>query len=121
MLAEAARQAWIASPSSQSLRLLELVEVPPDILKFDISLVRDLEDRGSAKFQLLSTLNGLISAKAARMRCVAVPFPVWRDDPRFVLADYRVESLEEVDAKWVAGVCDGGIAAAKTPATAGGE
>ncbi len=47
-------------------RLLELVEVPPDILKFDISLVRDLEDRGSAKFQLLSTLNGLISAMGIR-------------------------------------------------------
>ncbi len=42
-------------------RLLELVEVPPDYLKFDISLVRGLEDRSSAKFRLLSTLNGLIS------------------------------------------------------------
>jgi EAL domain-containing protein (putative c-di-GMP-specific phosphodiesterase class I) len=42
-------------------RLLELVEVPPDYLKFDISLVRGLEDRGSAKFRLLSTLNDMIS------------------------------------------------------------
>ncbi len=42
-------------------RLLELVEVPPDYLKFDISLVRGMEDRQSAKFKLLSTLNGLIS------------------------------------------------------------
>jgi len=42
-------------------RLLELVEVPPDILKFDISLIRDLEERDSPKFQLLTTLNDLIS------------------------------------------------------------
>ena len=42
-------------------RLLELVEVPPDFLKFDISLVRGLDDRASAKYRLLSTLNGLIS------------------------------------------------------------
>ena len=42
-------------------RLLELVEVPPDFLKFDISLVRGLEDTESAKYRLLSALNGLIS------------------------------------------------------------
>jgi EAL domain-containing protein (putative c-di-GMP-specific phosphodiesterase class I) len=42
-------------------RLLELVEVPPDFLKFDISLVRGLDDRQSAKYRLLSALNGLIS------------------------------------------------------------
>jgi EAL domain-containing protein (putative c-di-GMP-specific phosphodiesterase class I) len=42
-------------------RLLELVEVPPDILKFDIALVRGLESRDSPKFRLLSTLNDLIS------------------------------------------------------------
>ncbi|AKS41758.1 EAL domain-containing protein [Wenzhouxiangella marina] len=41
-------------------RLLELVEVPPDYLKFDISLVRGLEDRESAKYRLLKTLNELI-------------------------------------------------------------
>lgn len=42
-------------------RLLELVEVPPDFLKFDISLVRGLDDRESAKYRLLTALNGLIS------------------------------------------------------------
>jgi len=42
-------------------RLLELIEVPPDILKFDISLIRDLDDRDSPKYQLLMTLNDLIS------------------------------------------------------------
>jgi len=47
-------------------RLLELVEVPPDILKFDITLVRGLEDRDSPKFRLLSTLNDLISEMGIR-------------------------------------------------------
>ncbi len=42
-------------------RLLELIEVPPDYLKFDLALVRDLESRDSAKYRLLSTLNALIS------------------------------------------------------------
>jgi len=47
-------------------RLLELVDVPPDILKFDISLIRDLEDRESAKFQLLTTLNDMISSMGVK-------------------------------------------------------
>lgn len=42
-------------------RLLEVVEVPPDYLKFDIALVRDLEASTSGRYQLLSTLNELIS------------------------------------------------------------
>ena len=42
-------------------RLLELVEVPPDYLKFDISLVRGLEDENSPKYRLLATLHDLIS------------------------------------------------------------
>jgi EAL domain-containing protein (putative c-di-GMP-specific phosphodiesterase class I) len=42
-------------------RLLELVEVPPDYLKFDISLVRGLEERDSPKYRLLASLNDLIS------------------------------------------------------------
>ncbi|MDO3385275.1 EAL domain-containing protein [Gilvimarinus sp. SDUM040013] len=42
-------------------RLLEVVEVPPDYLKFDIALVRDLEGSTAGRYQLLSTLNDLIS------------------------------------------------------------
>ncbi|MBU2887606.1 EAL domain-containing protein [Gilvimarinus agarilyticus] len=41
-------------------RLLEVVEVPPDYLKFDIALVRDLEGSTTGRYQLLSTLNELI-------------------------------------------------------------
>ena len=41
------------------------------------------------------SVNGLIAAKAAGMYCVAVPYPAWRDNPRFVLADEVIESLTD--------------------------
>ena len=41
--------------------------------------------------------NGLLSAKAAGMRCIVVPEPALRDDPRFVSADAVVASLDEID------------------------
>ena len=43
------------------------------------------------------SLHGVIAAKAARARCVAVPAAEARDDPRFALADHVLASLEEVD------------------------
>jgi sugar-phosphatase len=43
---------------------------------------------------LEDSLNGLIAAKAARMRCLVVPE---RPDPRFVLADAILPSLEALD------------------------
>jgi mannitol-1-/sugar-/sorbitol-6-/2-deoxyglucose-6-phosphatase len=43
------------------------------------------------------SLNGVLAAKAARMRCIAVPEPAWRADRRFVIADAIVESLTEID------------------------
>jgi beta-phosphoglucomutase-like phosphatase (HAD superfamily) len=48
---------------------------------------------------LEDSVNGLISAKAARMRVIAVPEAEHRDDPRFVLADVVVGSLAEIDQK----------------------
>ena len=44
------------------------------------------------------SVNGVIAAKAARMRCVAVPQAGLADDPRFVLCDARLSSLEEFGA-----------------------
>lgn len=41
------------------------------------------------------SLPGLIAAKAARMKCVAVPEVHNLEDPRFALADMVLESLEE--------------------------
>ncbi len=48
---------------------------------------------------LEDTVNGCISAKAARMKVLAVPHHEWAQDPRFALADQVVASLEGVDAK----------------------
>ncbi len=41
------------------------------------------------------SLNGLISAKAARMKCLLVPEPEKYDDPKFGLADYKLRSLKD--------------------------
>ena len=41
------------------------------------------------------SLNGIIAAKAARMRVVAIPDEEQGQDPRFVLADTRLHSLLE--------------------------
>jgi mannitol-1-/sugar-/sorbitol-6-/2-deoxyglucose-6-phosphatase len=40
--------------------------------------------------------NGLLSAKAAGMKCIVVPEPAFRADPRFALADARVVELGEI-------------------------
>lgn len=43
------------------------------------------------------SVNGMVSAKAARMRCVAVPMPAALENPAWGLADRVVTSLTEVD------------------------
>jgi len=40
---------------------------------------------------------GVLAAKAARMKCIAVPEAGERGDPRFVIADRILGSLEELD------------------------
>ncbi len=45
---------------------------------------------------LEDSLTGVIAAKAARARCIAVPFDHPRHDARFVVADAVVASLDEV-------------------------
>lgn len=40
--------------------------------------------------------NGLLSAKAAGMRCIAIPEPALREDPRFALADAVLSGLGEI-------------------------
>ena len=48
------------------------------------------------------SLNGLVAAKAARMRCVVVPCLEDRADPRWHLADARLDQLHDLDAtRWV--------------------
>lgn len=43
------------------------------------------------------SFHGLIAAKAARMTCVAVPLPAFRDQPRFKAADLLLNSLDEFE------------------------
>ena len=43
------------------------------------------------------SFNGVLAAKAARMKCVAVPEPAQRRDPRFCIADVVLDSLAAVD------------------------
>lgn len=45
---------------SGQARLLELVEVPPDYLKFDISLVSGIDAADSPRYRMLAALNTLI-------------------------------------------------------------
>ena len=40
---------------------------------------------------------GMIAAKAAKMRVIALPEPDERDDPRFGAADYVISSLKEIN------------------------
>lgn len=47
------------------------------------------------------SLNGVLAAKAARMKCLAVPERTERRDPRFAIADHVLDSLTDVDeALW---------------------
>jgi mannitol-1-/sugar-/sorbitol-6-/2-deoxyglucose-6-phosphatase len=41
------------------------------------------------------SVNGVLAAKAARMKCVAVPDPRMRDDRRFAIADVVIDSLSD--------------------------
>jgi mannitol-1-/sugar-/sorbitol-6-/2-deoxyglucose-6-phosphatase len=47
------------------------------------------------------SFNGLIAAKAARMKCVAVPAENHFLNPKFDIADLKLRSLEQFnDARW---------------------
>ncbi|NMG11475.1 hexitol phosphatase HxpB [Brasilonema sp. UFV-L1] len=47
------------------------------------------------------SIRGIISAKAASMRCIAVPAAEEREDPRFAIADVKLDSLEQIDESWL--------------------
>lgn len=56
-----------------------------------------LEQPASRCFCVEDSFNGLISAKSARMFCIAIPAPEFRHQPRFQAADLILNSLEEFD------------------------
>ena len=43
--------------------------------------------------------NGVLSAKAAKMKCIAIPEPEMRDDKRFGIADFILNSLDDFEAE----------------------
>ena len=45
------------------------------------------------------SIAGVTSAKAAGMKCIAVPLPELRHDPRYKAADATVDSLTKIDGK----------------------
>jgi len=47
------------------------------------------------------SVNGLLAAKAAKMRCIAVPDRLARDNKEFGIADVIVDSLEEVTKEMI--------------------
>jgi len=46
---------------------------------------------------LEDSVNGMIAGKAARMKVIVVPDALHFDDPRFALADAKLQSLEDFD------------------------
>ena len=49
---------------------------------------------------LEDSFNGLLAAKAAKMKCAIVPYPEDFNNPRFVIADWKLKSLEEILNTW---------------------
>lgn len=50
---------------------------------------------------LEDSLNGVLAAKSAQMKCIAIPEPLQRDNPKFAIADTILDSLEELsDSLW---------------------
>src|SRR4051812_23179874 len=41
------------------------------------------------------SFNGLLAAKAARMKCLVVPYPEDFNNPKLVIADWKINSLQE--------------------------
>ena len=42
------------------------------------------------------SFNGLLAAKAARMKCVVVPYPEDFNNPKLAIADWKLNSLNEM-------------------------
>ena len=50
---------------------------------------------------LEDSLNGVLAAKAAQMKCIAIPEPSQGNNPKFAIADTILQSLEELnDTVW---------------------
>lgn len=68
----------------------------PDVY---LTAARKLGVEPAACLALEDSPNGVVAAKAAGMKCIAIPEPVLRNDPRLARADAILASLTEVDAE----------------------
>ena len=50
---------------------------------------------------LEDSVNGMIATKAARMRSIVIPQAEFRDDARWALADYKLDSLNQLTSEHV--------------------
>lgn len=60
---------------------------------------------GATAFQSLvleDSINGIVAGKAARMKVIAIPEAAHYEDPRFSLADAKLQSLEQFDMELIA-------------------
>src|SRR5919112_2074331 len=62
-----------------------------------LTTARRLGVAPSACLAVEDSFNGVLAAKAARMKCVAVPEPAQRRDPRFAIADLVLDSLADLN------------------------
>jgi sugar-phosphatase len=62
-----------------------------------LTTARRLGVKPPACLAVEDSFNGVLAAKAARMKCVAVPEEGTRRDPRFAIADVVLGSLTEID------------------------
>ena len=62
-----------------------------------LSVLDKLKSRAEYSITFEDTMAGVISAKAAKVKVAAVPQSEHSGDPRFILADYKLESLNDFD------------------------
>lgn len=51
---------------------------------------------------LEDSMMGVLAAKAARMQCVAIPAPENFNNPQFIIADWKLHSLQEIKSIFLA-------------------
>jgi sugar-phosphatase len=78
----------------QSAQDLEHKKPHPEVF---LECARQLGADAQACVVFEDSIPGLIAAKAARMTAVAVPDAAHRNDPRYAIADVKLDSLEQVD------------------------
>jgi mannitol-1-/sugar-/sorbitol-6-/2-deoxyglucose-6-phosphatase len=69
-----------------------------------LTTARKLQVRPQECLAIEDSFNGVLAAKEAGMRCIAVPDSFTHTDPRFELADIRLNSLSEINDEVWAGL-----------------